>query len=136
MVLPRPAETVPDGRCPCGTGRRYAVCCGPFVQDGIPAPTALELMRSRYTAYALHQADHLFRTWHPQTRPTDVAPDPSVTWVDLRILDVVDGGPEDQEGIVEFIARWRSSSQEGITHERSRFTRRAKRWVYVDGTLS
>lgn len=125
-----------DGRCPCGTGRPYAACCGPFVQDGVLAPTAQELMRSRYTAYALHHGDHLFRTWHPSTRPTDTDPDPAVQWVSLRILDVVDGGPADDEGIVEFIARWRSTSQEGITHERSRFQRRAGRWFYVDGTLS
>ena len=35
-------------------------------------------MRSRYTAFVVGDGDHLFRTWHPSTRPDDldVAPDP------------------------------------------------------------
>ena len=93
-------------------------------------------MRSRYTAYAMHQADHLFRTWHPATRPTPVDPDAAVTWVGLEVVEVVDGGPDGNEGVVEFIARWRSASQEGAIHERSRFGRRAGRWVYIDGVVT
>ena len=29
-------------------------------------------MRSRYTAFALGDAGHLWRTWHPRTRPPAV----------------------------------------------------------------
>ena len=29
-------------------------------------------MRSRYTAFVLRDADHLWRTWHPRTRPAQV----------------------------------------------------------------
>ena len=32
-------------------------------------------MRSRYAAYVLGRSDHVFRTWHPRTRPDDVDPD-------------------------------------------------------------
>ena len=46
-------------------------------------------MRSRYTAYALGDGDHLFRTWHPRTRTDDAAPDPRVRWTGLDVLDVV-----------------------------------------------
>src|SRR6188474_3543469 len=58
--------------CPCGSGAAYRACCGP-VHDGSPAATAEQLMRSRYTAFALGIEDHVFRTWHPRTRPDDLS---------------------------------------------------------------
>lgn len=88
-------------------------------------------MRSRYTAFVVGDADYLFATWHPRTRPDDVAPDPSRKWTALEIVDVVAGGSEDDEGFVEFVAR----HEHGVQHERSRFARRAGRWVYVDGEV-
>jgi SEC-C motif-containing protein len=101
------------------------------------AATAEELMRSRYTAYALRDGDHLFRTWHPRTRTDDAEPDPRVRWERLEVLDVVAGGVDDDEGVVEFRARWVSAddgpTRRGELHERSRFTRRAGRWVYLGG---
>src|SRR5688572_32741603 len=117
--------------CPCGgvpQGASLAVCCGPILGGDEPAPTAEALMRSRYTAYALGDADHLFRSWHARTRPDDVAPDPRVRWVGLSVLDVVPGGEDDTEGVVEFRAQWVSDDggpvRRGEVHERSRFVRR------------
>ena len=120
--------------CPCGTSLSYAACCRRFVVDGELAPTAEALMRSRYTAYAMGSGDHLFRTWHPRTRPADIEPDPALTWIGLDVVDVVDGAADDTGGIVEFRAHWRSgdgrSRQSGTLHERSTFARRGGRWVY------
>ncbi len=92
-------------------------------------------MRSRYSAYALGHVDHVFRTWHPRTRPEDLTPAPGVTWLGLQVLDAADGGPADDTGEVEFRARLRTSGGEQVLHERSRFERRAGRWVYVDGDV-
>lgn len=118
--------------CPCGSGTSYGGCCGPF-HDGNPAPTAEALMRSRYSAYAVGDLDHVFRTWHPRTRPVDLAPTPGLTWVGLEVLRTVDGGPDDDTGEVEFRARFRDARGEQVMHETSRFERRGGRWVYVDG---
>jgi SEC-C motif-containing protein len=118
--------------CPCGSGETYDACCGPIVRNERPADTAEELMRSRYSAYALDDVDHVFRTWHPATRPDDLAQLPRLDWRGLEILDVVDGGPGDTEGVVEF----RAEHAGGELHERSRFVRRAGRWVYLDGEVS
>ncbi len=90
-------------------------------------------MRSRYTAYALHRHDHVFRTWHPRTRPDEVATDPSLSWEGLTVLEVADGGAADDTGTVEFRAGWAAGGQRGTVHELSRFARRGGRWVYVDG---
>jgi SEC-C motif-containing protein len=95
------------------------------------ADTAEELMRSRYAAYVLGDVDHVFRTWHPATRPDDLTELPAVEWLGLEVLEVVDGGPGDDYGIVEF----RASYAGGAMHERSRFARRGGRWMYLDGVV-
>ncbi len=120
-------------RCPCGSDD-YATCCQPLLEQRALAPTAVALMRSRYTAFALGDDDHLFRTWHPRTRPDDVRSG-HLEWTGLQILDVVDGGPDDQSGVVDFAAHYRDGRSREVLRERSRFERRAGRWFYVDGDL-
>ena len=115
--------------CPCGGGA-YAACCAPFLRREAWPVTAEQLMRSRYTAFVLGDSGHLLRTWHPRTRPSDVFTD-GVRWTGLRILDVVDGGPGDTAGVVEFEARYRADGARGAVRERSVFERRAGRWLYV-----
>ena len=121
--------------CPCGSGSPYRSCCEPFL-DGAPAPTAEQLMRSRYTAYVRGHENHLFRTWHPATRPADVRPDHGVTWLGLEVVRTEAGGPEDDHGTVTFAARYRTARGEHVLHETSRFERRAGRWVYRDGDVT
>lgn len=89
-------------------------------------------MRSRYSAFAYGEADYLFRTWHPRTRPADVTVDPGITWTGLQVIDTVAGGAGDDSGEVEFTARYESAGRAGSLHERSRFKRRAGRWFYLD----
>lgn len=93
-------------------------------------------MRSRYSAYVLGLENHLFRTWHPRTRPADLSSGHGVTWLGLEVVDTFAGGPDDDLGEVEFRARFRTADGERVLHERSRFERRAGRWVYVDGDVS
>lgn len=122
--------------CPCGTGSNYSVCCGRLISGATQARTAEELMRSRFSAYALGETDHVWRTWHPRTRPDDVAPVAGMTFVGLEITDLVAGGPDDDMGVVEFTARLRGPDGAlSEMHERSRFSRRAGRWMYVDGEI-
>jgi SEC-C motif-containing protein len=119
--------------CPCGSGAGYHACCGPLHHGERAAGTAEELMRSRYSAFARGDADYLFRTWHPRTRPADVTVDPAVVWTSLQVTDIEAGGAEDDRGEVEFTARFDDDGRPSEMHERSRFERRAGRWVYVDG---
>ena len=89
-------------------------------------------MRSRYAAYAVGDLDHVWRTWHPRTRPDVLEPDPALTWTGLEVTDTVDGGPGDESGEVEFRATYVRHGTAGAREERSRFERRRGRWVYVD----
>ena len=116
--------------CPCGTGATYDDCCGRLHRGAAEAETAEELMRSRYAAYAVAHLDHVFRTWHPRTRPDDLDRQ-RLEWTGLEILDVVNGGPDDDQGIVEFAAHYLGPGGAGTLHERSTFERRGGRWVYV-----
>lgn len=85
-----------DARCPCLSGDTYGSCCGRYhaglrpgpdgAAPGPHAPTAEALMRSRYSAFAVGDADYLRATWHPSTRPADLDLDDDVEW---RRLDVV-----------------------------------------------
>jgi len=114
--------------CPCGTGEVYDACCGPLHRGARQAASALELMRSRYAAYVVGGrvgADYVFRTWHPRTRPDDLSLDHAPAWRGLTIH----GYGEDW---VEFTAH----HADGDLHERSRFLRRAGRWLYLDGEVS
>lgn len=119
--------------CPCGSGTAYDACCGPLHRNERQADGPLQLMRSRYSAYVVGAVDHLFRTWHPRTRPEDVAPDPELTWTGLEVLG---HSQQESSGTVEFRAHWTWKGQEGALHELSRFEVRAGRWVYVSGTSS
>jgi SEC-C motif-containing protein len=82
-------------------------------------------MRSRYAAYAVGDTDYVFRTWHPRTRPDDLAPDPALTWTGLTII----GAGEDW---VEFVAAYERDGRAGELREHSVFERRGGRWVYVE----
>jgi len=126
--------------CPCGSGHDYAGCCEPL-HLGAAAETAEALMRSRFSAFALRSTNprldgYLLSSWHPSTRPATLELDDGTTWRRLQIVDTVDGGPDDETGIVEFRASFRDTDgTAGVLHERSRFVRVDGRWVYLDGDI-
>ncbi|WP_345712064.1 YchJ family protein [Kineococcus glutinatus] len=131
-----PAGGVADeAPCPCGLGERYGACCGRLHRGEGRAATAEQLMRSRYSAFAVVDAAHLLRTWHPGTRPAHLELDPDLRWLRLDVLAVERGGFLDAEGVVEFRAVSRGPGGRGVLHERSRFTREEGRWVYLDGDV-
>lgn len=89
-------------------------------------------MRSRYTAFAVGDGDHLVRTWHPRTRPAEIDLDDDTVWEGLVVEDAVEDGDAAR---VTFRASWRRGGERGVLSERSRFVRRGGRWVYVDGDV-
>lgn len=126
--------------CPCGSGRPYDDCCGALHRDERVAATAEELMRSRYSAFALGDAVYLLATWHPSTRPKTLTLDDRIEWLRLRILDADDaddgaGPAAASERTVEFRAVFRTADGRDQLHERSRFVREAGRWYYLGGDI-
>lgn len=123
----------PTTRCPCLSGLPYDSCCGRLHREAATAQTAEQLMRSRYSAFAVGDTDYLLATWHPSTRPGSLELDDDRRWYRLDVLRIELGGPFDTTGVVEFRAYHRSTGGKGSQHEVSRFVREGGCWLYVDG---
>ena len=117
-------------RCPCGTGQALDECCG-RIHGGAAAATAEQLMRSRYSAFAIGDTPYLLRSWHSSTRPRTIALDAGQEWTRLIIVSSDKGGLFDQEGTVEFTALYTHRGRADELHERSQFSRENGAWVYV-----
>ena len=76
-------EAQPGTLCPCNSGKDYRVCCGLY-HEGEVAPTPTALMRSRYSAFALENADYLLATWHKDYRPQTLEFAADTRWTGAR----------------------------------------------------
>ncbi|MGA4797849.1 YchJ family protein [Streptomyces lavendulocolor] len=131
---PRSAPGVrAEDPCPCGLPASYAACCGRFHTGEALAPTAELLMRSRYSAFAVHDEPYLLRTWAPATRPGGVDFDADMRWTGLEILGTTDGTFFHTTGTVTFAAHYTHRGEAGTMREHSRFEKAGGAWVYVDG---
>ena len=127
--------------CPCGSGASYGHCCGPLHQGAQRAATAEQLMRSRYSAFALNQVDYLIAT-HPepgtpvaQRRRELRASCEQTRWLGLRITAVEAGAEGDVRGRVSFEASFAAAGQRQCFKETSLFQRRGEQpdgdWLYI-----
>ncbi|MEH1169043.1 YchJ family protein [Micromonospora sp. CPCC 205539] len=129
----RRADATTGRACPCGSGGAYADCCAPVHAGTAQAPTAEALMRSRFSAFALGDTDHLLRSWASSTRPPSLDLDAGQRWTRLEIVETERGGLLDNAGTVTFHAHYRNAGRPGTLTERSRFVREDGHWVYLDG---
>jgi SEC-C motif-containing protein len=123
--------------CPCGSGAGYDACCGPF-HAGTEPPTALQLMRARYSAFVRRDAAFIIRTSHPLERAKvdmrSLRGSFALAWLGLEIVACERGQAADADGLVHFRARYRGpDGREQVHDERSRFSRAGGAWVYRDG---
>lgn len=112
--------------------------CMPFVQGQKLPQSAAELMASRYVAYATGAIDYLLETHDPKTRSdTDRKATEEwskrADWRGLELLRTERGGPEDETGEVEFVARYAIDGVEYTHHERSEFRKVDGRWYFING---
>ncbi|MBN4667643.1 hypothetical protein HUS70_01500 [Pandoraea nosoerga] len=127
------ATTCEREACPCG-GPAFADCCGRYLEHGDIAPSALALMRSRYTAYVRRDAPYLLDTWAARTRPASLDFDDAPQWLGLQVK--AHAQHDDAHAEVEFVARYKVGGRAHRLHERSRFERGEDgRWRYLDGDL-
>ena len=97
-------------------------------------------MRSRYAAYVVQDVEYVMKTHSPETIDTVDREGAAVwsreaDWLGLDILDTVKGTEDDDEGIVEFVARYALDGEVYTHHERSRFQRIDGVWFYLDGEM-
>ncbi|NEW61040.1 zinc chelation protein SecC [Sulfurovum sp. bin170] len=124
-------KTSPNAPCPCGSHKKYKKCCAIY-HKGTKPKTALLLMKSRYSAYAVGDSSYIIKTTHPDN--PDYSDDKQSIdsfcqhsdFLGLEIMEFVD---REREAFVTFRARLGS----GDMVERSRFLRVDGCWLYVDG---
>ncbi|HTG65907.1 MAG TPA: YchJ family metal-binding protein [Flavobacterium sp.] len=118
--------------CYCNSEKLFKDCCEPYLKGLKKTPTAEALMRSRYSAYASHQADYLVATTHISQRSNHSREDIllwaiSNKWQKLEILKAT-------ETTVEFKAYFLDQNKTSqIHHEFSTFKQEEGDWYYVDG---
>jgi SEC-C motif-containing protein len=126
--------------CPCGSNLAYSECCEPFITAKKNASTAEQLMRARYTAYAKQSIDYILTTTLEEKRSE--CDERAIQnwssksiWHQLEILSTKKGGPDDNEGLVEFIAHFTESGIRKNLHEKGVFKKVDGNWFYVDGEI-
>ena len=124
--------------CPCGSENDYASCCEPLITGVKPAETAEALMRARYSAYAKDQVKFILDTTHPSQR--DQYTETGIRrwarnseWLGLTILATENGTADDDEGTVEFVAKYFEKGRRNRHHEIAQFRRREGQWFFYDG---
>ncbi|WP_407439761.1 YchJ family protein [Lelliottia sp.] len=124
--------------CPCGSALEYSLCCQRYLSGDQLAPDPSHLMRSRYTAFVIKDADYLIKTWHPSCQAADfrqeiVSGFANTQWQGLTIYETSIGQTAN-EGFVSFVARFIEHDKPGAIIERSRFILEGGQWYYIDGT--
>lgn len=124
--------------CPCGSGREYQECCGLLIAGSKKAATAEELLRARYSAHVKLEMAFVKDTTHPE-KISKYEPSTTKDWAEksewekLEILDIEDGGVEDETGNIEFVAHFRQKDKLKTHHELAHFKRYDGEWFFYDG---
>jgi peptide deformylase len=128
--------------CPCHSGQCYITCCKPFHLGKI-AENPIELMRSRYSAFALCLPEYIIETTHP-AHPgySDDIPNwikgitsfsKTASFENLFIYHTQQKG---NIGSVTFGAKIQQGIKDQSFTEKSLFEKVHDRWLYLAGSVT
>lgn len=128
--------TLPQHACPCHSGNEYDHCCKIFHRGTLP-DNALQLMRSRYSAYSLNIPDYIIQTTHPASSHFS---DNKFGWrrsisqfathSSFIGLEVLDFKEKDTLATVTFTVHLSQDSKTSIFTEKSYFEKVGNQWLY------
>ena len=126
--------------CPCGSLKKYKKCCKIFHDDLKKPSNALELMKSRFSAFAFCKSDYIIKTTHQKN--CDFSLNTS-SWIadieqfckntsfeNLEILDFIDSVIE---SFVTFEGSVVKTKKGSSVRGKSRVLKESHLWFYVDG---
>lgn len=126
--------------CPCHSQKSYGECCQKY-HNGAPAETALILMRSRYSAYALQLADYIIQTTY---NPKSANNSDINRWkneilefsrtTDFAGLQIIDFHEKTDHATVTFRAILKQNQRDVSFTEKSLFVKINNRWFYSEPT--
>jgi SEC-C motif-containing protein len=122
--------------CYCCSNRLFSDCCEPIIKN-ISALDPEQLMRSRFSAYAVKNYAYVLATYAPeQRRNLDLSTlresAKNTRWLKL---DVLGYSEKDAVGLVEFIATYALDADYFCIHELSSFIKQDAHWYYTTGVM-
>lgn len=128
--------------CPCCSMKEYDHCCKLFHDGSIPE-NALQLMRSRYSAYVLNISDYIIATTHPASPQYS---ENKFSWKrsisqfsrssSFHKLEILDFKENNTLATVTFTAFLSQGSHDATFTEKSYFEKINNRWLYRGGQLA
>jgi len=126
-----------NNQCLCGKKIPFLQCCDPYLKGTAIASTPEQLMRSRYSAYALGgYGEFLLKTWFPPMASGMTAAELSKRTQQWLSLEILGSGSKGTDGWVEFKATYQHNSVNSVMHERSIFSLIDGRWLYIGGEVT
>lgn len=128
--------------CPCCSMKEYDDCCKLLHEGAIPE-NALQLMRSRYSAYVLNIPDYIVATTHPASPQysenkfswkRSISQFSSIS--SFHKLDILEFKENKTLATVTFTAYLSQSSEDATFTEKSYFEKINNRWLYRGGQLT
>lgn len=126
-------------KCPCDCDLAYQECCNPL-HEGKKPSNALELMRSRYSAYALDLPDYIIKTTHPKCPAFTLD---FASWKKsiqkfsratvFEKLTIRDYDLQEDVSYVTFTAKLKQGGKDASFTEKSRFEKVDGAWRYLSG---
>lgn len=126
-----------DLPCLCNSKKSYAQCCEKLHLGTAYATTPEQLMRSRYTAYAIKNAEYIYQTYANEKQQENPLNDIAEFAISSRFinLEIVMSDHNEYNGIVEFCASYFYKDLFCKLHEKSRFIKEENVWKYLDGEI-
>ena len=126
--------------CPCHSNQPYESCCKNFHRGRLPK-TPQELMRSRYSAYALNKANYIIDTTHKESphylkNKSEWKKEILVFCKSTQFqnLEIIDESVPSKTATVTFIASLLQNGHDITFTEKSTFKKLGEKWLYVSGT--
>jgi len=130
-----------NDKCPCGSNLKYKKCCQSFHKGKLPS-TALELMKSRYSAYVLKDVKYIINT--TDVNNPDFTND-TTSWAkdieefcvnsDFKGLGILEFIPGDEISYVKFNVNLYIQNQDQSFTEKSKFVKVNNKWLYQSATF-
>jgi len=127
-----------EQQCPCGLGN-YSSCCQPLHLGQQKVLSATQLMRSRYSAFALQEIDYIVKTTALQQQqyldvPAIAEWSKSNQWLKLEIVQSQEK-VDKNHALVEFKAHYHDGEKVQEHHEISYFVKFDETWYFLDPTV-
>lgn len=124
-------------QCLCHSGKTFGACCEPILKKGVQPKTAEELLRARYSAFALGEIDYIVNTHHSKTRGEVKRSEieewsKNSQWLGLEVLNKEAGEPADDKGVIIFHAKYSIDGKENDHYEKSFFEKENGEWKFYD----